>query len=65
MEEDGFNFWFKYRTAVDKMLKDAEDEIEVGHTHAHKLSKHALKVIRWQSEVFLGGGAELAGENAT
>ena len=34
METDGFNFWSQYQKAVEKMLKDNEDEMEVSHaTH--------------------------------
>ena len=30
LEVDGFNFWRHYQKAVGKMLKDMEEEIEVG-----------------------------------
>ena len=30
LEVDGFNFWRQYQKAVGKMLKDMEEEIEVG-----------------------------------
>ena len=32
MKTDGFNFWSQYQKAVEKMLKDNEDEMEVSHT---------------------------------
>lgn len=39
LEVDGFNFWGQYQKAVEKMLKDMEDEIEVGHTHKRSHTK--------------------------
>ena len=40
LKEDGFNFWSQYQKAVEKMLKDLEEEIKAGHTYAKQYTLH-------------------------